>query len=252
MTEDLKKLEGEKWRDNELFEGFVRSLDDLNENEQKIQIHKITLLLKLMQESMDKHFSIWHEDNLFFYSLYSEQPMATVIAKKITGNKRSVNDETYYSTFHKRDFHLPTLSSFIDDRVTEDVLQITREVEEIKENMIIVSMIANGADIWSDGNDELVFFKECYLRKYSSLPTNTIFVERGVKESGYVTLGRRDESTRSLLILARGKVIPEALEIGSMEVNVGNDGDKKRCQGKRKVNNLIKEVNRDIQKLNVL
>eukprot|EP00957_Ditylum_brightwellii_P193183 14709457-Ditylum_brightwellii.AAC.1 len=56
--------------------------------------------------------------------------------------------------------------------------------------------------------------RQCYLLEYLSLPINTQFVERGIKESGYVSLGRRQEINRYILAAARGKVPHEALQHG--------------------------------------
>ena len=65
----------------------------------------------------------------------------------------------------------------------------------------------------------LVNFCQLYLEQYSAFPTNTQFVERGVKESGFVALGRRDEKNRTILALSRSKVLPKALALGRALVN---------------------------------
>ena len=49
-----------------------------------------------------------------------------------------------------------------------------------------------GADIWeNDASTELRESINLYRRWYTELPTNSQFTEQGVKESGYVSFGRR-------------------------------------------------------------
>ena len=45
------------------------------------------------------------------------------------------------------------------------------------------------------------------------------FVERGVKESGYISLGRYAEEKRTILAIARGKVLPDSLSNGRLEIS---------------------------------
>ena len=63
-----------------------------------------------------------------------------------------------------------------------------------------------------------IAFKNAYMPCFSALPTNTQFTERAVKESGYVSLGNRNEKQRSILAIACGKTLSEALEKGRKSV----------------------------------
>ena len=92
-------------------------------------------------------------------------------------------------------------------------------------------------------------FKKTYLLQFSPLPTNTQFTERGVKESGYVSLGRRMEKKRSILAMARGRVLPDALKKGHNAMNNDNsDGDEvddsntKQLCGKMRTKFLMNEM----------
>ena len=49
-----------------------------------------------------------------------------------------------------------------------------------------------------------------------------------MKESGFVLLGRRGETNRSVLAIARGKIIPDVLKKGHKEIQV------EQLQGKKK------------------
>ena len=53
----------------------------------------------------------------------------------------------------------------------------------------------------------------------TSFPTNIQFVERGVTNSAYISLGRRGETNRSILAIARSKILPEALQTGRDHIN---------------------------------
>ena len=50
------------------------------------------------------------------------------------------------------------------------------------------------------------------------MPSNTQFTERGVKESGYVSLGQRNETNRSILAIACGKTLKETIKKGQEEI----------------------------------
>ena len=87
----------------------------------------------------------------------------------------------------------------------------------------------------------LLQFADVYRFNFSSLPTKSQFTERGVKESGYVTAGRRTEKNRSTLVMARAKIIPGAMAAGKKFIARG-DGKKRSVQGKLRAKMLIDEA----------
>ena len=120
----------------------------------------------------------------------------------------------------------------------------TRQHDVFQNNQVPIQLIANGIDIWDPKTShyELLQFKQLYLLNYSALPTNQQFTERGVKESGYVTLGRRGESQRSMIAIARAKLVPDAYKKGRAQIQTeGVDDKKKQLQGKTKTRFLLKE-----------
>ena len=134
----------------------------------------------------------------------------------------------------------------------DDVMML-RNLPIISKNYPALSLIANGGNIWAaSANQVLKDFRMQYLIEFASFPTNTQFVERGVKESGYVSLGRRGETNRSILAIARGKILPEALQTGRDHINSipvddsdsdSDSNDKmKQLQGKRKIEFLMREL----------
>eukprot|EP00957_Ditylum_brightwellii_P187953 14310126-Ditylum_brightwellii.AAC.1 len=62
--------------------------------------------------------------------------------------------------------------------------------------------------------------------KYSALPTNTQFVECGVKDSGYVTLGQRNKMNCSIMAVICSGAIMDVLKQGREEINTtGKEGE---------------------------
>ena len=106
-----------------------------------------------------------------------------------------------------------------------------------------LQMIANGEDMWEDTCDEtLKVFRNNFIFKFSALPTNTQFTKRGVKESGFVSLGRRGEVNRSILAIARGRYLPDALKIGRAEVQPKENVEKKKqLQGEKRTSVLMRQ-----------
>ena len=105
-----------------------------------------------------------------------------------------------------------------------------------------IRLIALGCDIWDHNvTPDLLQFADVYRFNFSSLPTNSQFTERGAKESGYVTLGRCTEKKRSALVMARAKIIPDAMAAGKEVIDRGN-GKKRLVQGKSVSKMLINET----------
>ena len=129
------------------------------------------------------------------------------------------------------------------DKVSIDTINDTQRLPIVRDNKVVLTLIANGVNIW-DKNYTLPFialFCNTYSNRYSALPTNTQFGERGVKESGYVTLGHRNESSRSVLAISRGKLLHEALAVGRDEIQSTEETKIKQLQGKKKAKIMMRE-----------
>ena len=108
-------------------------------------------------------------------------------------------------------------------------------------------------------------FCNYYRIQFAAFPVNSQFTERGVKESGHVSLGRRNEINRSLIAISCAKIMPEALQdyrnalqpdsITDTEDDYeGNNINKKIMQltGKHRADflmNALIEHNREIKEL---
>ena len=69
MVEDLKSVEGDKWRANAMFKDYCVSLDALNNEDKEIQNKKQTHFFRYVSESLHNHFKQWTND-LLFLSLF--------------------------------------------------------------------------------------------------------------------------------------------------------------------------------------
>ena len=117
----------------------------------------------------------------------------------------------YTCAFNKRTINLQKFGVFLLLHCTPDIIISTRSLHCVFYNSDTIYLICSGSNIWYSSHGILVAYKNDYLHQYSALPTNTQFTERRVKESRFVSLGRRCEQNCSILAIARGRILPEAL-----------------------------------------
>ena len=265
------------WRSHDKFESYKRSFDKLNEDEKQRQTKKRTRFFMEVRRSIMKHFNIWIEQHLFFLSTFSNQKTATCIAKIILGRESDYleGQDQYFCEFHNCTIDLFEFDRFVREMVAkrcEDengnestVLMETRKKPTIQQNQVALVLIANGCNIWEGEyipdqhhNDIPSNYRRLYLYYFAAIPTNTQLTERAVKLSGYVTLGKRDEATRTIFCIARGRLLQDALKSGKLEVEdeqrvrmlneiePGGDGeqeDKKiQVANKRRTRVLLNEI----------
>lgn len=255
MQDDLKEIK-KKWKENSNFELYVSTLNDIEDEKQKEQQQKkLTEFYRYTSESLTTHFKIWYGEHLFF-GLFSEQKTATEVAKVLLGIHNR-NAEVYLDHSHGRLIKCSSFFDYLIKNVTQETIMYTRSLSLFSENSAAIALIAGGANIWNSSlwnqsnKKPLLKFCNLYLHQYSALPTNTQFVERGVKESGYVSLGRRGERQRSILAISRAKLIPDAIATGKEELNRNrSEEDKqKQLQGKQKTKILVRELIKSRQRV---
>ena len=221
----------------------MSTLDGVDKNEKTIQQQKLTEFMRYVKESLKTHFKQWANE-LFFLGLFSNQHTATEVAKIIFGRSVVGNGREVYAYLHKRTIDTSLFFSFLTENVSMESLMVTRSLSVVANNPIVLSILADGQDLWAKQTPSILTnFRMIYLKEYLSLPTNTQFTERGVKESGYVTLGRRGEVQRSILAISRGKFLKEALQAGRSDINkANNEENRKQLQGKKKTKALIRGI----------
>ena len=137
-------------------------------------------------------------------AFYGEQKKAGTIIRHVFGMNH-INNEEYESAMHSRTIDLQRLKIFLAKHCTYSKVMQLRDLPFVQTHRDTLTRIGDGADIWSL-NTHLSAFADIYRARYAALPTNTQFTERGVKESGYVSLGRRGEKNRSVLSTARARL----------------------------------------------
>ena len=235
MVSELDELK-EEWRTNNECDEYRLSLEELSTNEQMSQKKKFTHFFRYVSESLRIHFKQW-TSHLLFLGLFSNQPTATVVARFIIGVRNNIRNEEQFDKDQNRTINANKFVSFLNDECDYITLMQQRNSPLVKENGTAIALIAEGGAIWNeDACDVLLSFRNIYLMEYSALPTNTQFTERGVKESGVVSLGRRGETNRSIFSISRGKLVPDALKKGREET------DAKQLQGKMRTKVLMREL----------
>ena len=246
MQDDLDAIKGEGWKTHEMFAEFVQHIKCLTEQEQEIQQKKLTYFVRYLVNSINKHFEQWIKRHSFL-GMFADQPFARSFAQHVMGvrGNSSVRGD-FFCKFHNKNINLPKFDRWVCTKISFDSIMSTRILPIVCEHHEALFMIARGADIGAPNADGvLLLIRDEYLHQYAALPTNTQFVERGVKESGYVSLGRRAEQNRTILAIARGKVLPDSLVNGRLQMKTEveeDDVSKHQLKGKRKSKHLIEGI----------
>ena len=157
-----------------------------------------------------KHFKKWVDSPLLFYALFSESPTACVLAHFLLGINYN-GPKSFQSQERGATVNLAAFSAFIKENCSTVNLKKVLDLPHVKNCRAELLMIKQNIDMWDTKQDNLPLgrFRNKFLRKSGGLGSNAQCTERGVKEAGYVSLGRRGESSRSILALARGETVEE-------------------------------------------
>ena len=162
----------------------------MDENEKRITKRKFTHFIRCVKDETTKYFSVWTQD-LLFLAIFLTQATAQCVAQVILGLSIT-NTPIYWCAYHKRMVNVSKPSTSKIDNCKDDIRMKICTLPVIIEHYTAVSMIAHMGNIWSQTAPPfLLRFQRAYLVEYASFPTNIQFVEREVKESGFVSLGRR-------------------------------------------------------------
>lgn len=255
MVQDIDKLSEDRWKDEIVFSDVLHRYNTLDENEKVIATKKISHFIRYVKESLTKHFKQWCNE-LFFLSIFSNKETATVIAKYVLGQSLESCSGIYCCDFHKCSINMLEFVSFLTCNVSNDTVYHTRMLPFVTENSTGLRLIASGQSLWGQCNDAtLVSLRKKFLKRFAAVPTNTQFTERGVKECGYVSLGRRSEKKRSILAMSRGKLLPDALQKGHDEINynVLHDNQERKAKqlcGKKRTRYILEGIFDEVDKIN--
>ena len=134
-----------------------------------------------------------------------------MVAQILLSHHNYSDPETFTRSEHKTTIHLNNFSNFLKEMCSNKNKQNVLENTHIAKSRTELILIANGVDIWdsSQDNHPLGLSREQFKRCAGGQGSNAQMNNRGVKESGYATLGRRDECSKSNLARARGTTIEE-------------------------------------------
>ena len=129
-----------------------------------------------MQASL-QHFPPWAND-LFFLSIYSDQPAASLVTRKVLGKsmeRRRNKEKNYFDLERKRKIDVTRYARFLQDKLSIDKINDTRRLPVMRDKENVLTPIANVTNVW-DKNDTLpviALFCNNYSHCYSDLLTNT-------------------------------------------------------------------------------
>ena len=193
MLTQVEDAMEEKWMDMAEFNKFVRSLDNINDNEKEIQKKKVAHFLRIVKGSLTKHFKMWVSEKIFFLSLFGEQVIATCVARFLLGQGQEYEGD-YESVSHGRKINMTKFVFFLCGHCKENEIRAMRSSPFMLANGLAIRMLADGGNIWdSSSHPPLQEFCNLYKTSYAALPTNSQFTDCGVKESGYVSLGHHNK-----------------------------------------------------------
>ena len=101
MDQDLKEIEGDKFRMRTKFSDNVTSFDNLSKEDNITQDNKRTQFHRYFKESLDKYLKQWTSD-LFFLSIFSEKETSGIVANFINEKQTSTSIKYHYE-YHDRD-----------------------------------------------------------------------------------------------------------------------------------------------------
>jgi len=180
-------------------------------------LDKLKLFITASAESLHKHFAKWLSTKLLPAALLSEPPTAKVIAAVILGvdmpsfqddpTQSVVNEERlsgfilFKSTTHRGNtFCLKAFNKFIRSKVAT----LDNTAGYSHESKLAAQLLLAGIDLrtkdYTQAHGPLLYHMHC---KYFSVPSQTQFVETGVKDAKHVSSTDRSEQTRTCMSIIR-------------------------------------------------
>ena len=165
---------------------------DLDDVEKRMQEKKVNKFLDIIHASITNYFAKWCNSPLLLYSLFSEVGTGCSVAHVLC--KSTYNGPTkFYSDEHALTIDMTSFHSFVIDNFPEENIDKVLEMEFVIKHMTEITMIKSGLDMWEDthNNSPLGKCQDKFKGEFGGLGSNTQCTERGLKESGYVSLGKR-------------------------------------------------------------
>jgi len=177
-------------------------------------LHKLTIFMKLAHASLMKHFNRWLNPSMLPAALLSETPIAQVVAAAMLQvpmpKFESIYDKNsgfypYVSTAHfGHTIELKSFYNFVRKQI--EVADADGDDREYTQLAIQAAQrVLTGVDLRSYDYDcpEHGAFRRIMHKKYLAVPSQTQFVESGVKDAKYVSATDRSEQTRTNMAIVR-------------------------------------------------
>lgn len=172
---------------------------------------KLSVFIKEVNDSLDKHFNRWVRPVLLPAAMLSEEPLARVVGAATLGqdfpsfdttatvsNQLSLIGFIYFrSAAHKRRICLVLFNKFLRERLGHDIV-CTQEANAAAQ-LIVDKVNLQSFDYEGDNGAIRLHLHETYL----PLPSQTQFVESGVKEAKNVSSTDRSEELHAALAIIR-------------------------------------------------
>jgi len=205
----------------------VRTCGSTTKEDEKRHLNKLNIFMREAVDSMEKHFKRWVGRDLLPAALLAEGPVAKVTAAVILGRDfptfqssdtvsnqlRLTGKINFVSAVHKRRFCLKHFDKFIRERIDAAVVCS-------QEAIAAATLILDGVDLRAfdcDGPHGRIRFE--MHSTYLPLPSQTQFVESGVKEAKNVSSTDRSEELRSSLAIIRSATPLGKSKIGDASYN---------------------------------
>lgn len=202
LVEDLRQMKETFMTTHTFFENSRLALLTMAEEAAAAQKTKFHRFLDIAIEAIEKHFRRWCMKHLLPAALLSEYEIATVVAMVMTN--KDWNDtlpDEYWSIVHAKTFRRSSYHAFVRERLLPTQEQQRFEAFALK----AAELLLGGSEFRNKLNPDP--FKHFLYSAYLPLPSNTQFVEAGVKEAKIVSCTDRSEPLRSAYAVNRSATI---------------------------------------------
>jgi hypothetical protein len=206
MRRDLLCLQG-TWRSLPEYQPYFDIIESMPEATQAEKEIRVVLdkrfpkkFFEIALNTFDSNFDQWRQENLQL-ALGGDELPARYLANWVLG-KPNPSDTSYESEAHDTTIDLDDAILYLTGKATPAELKSRRFFVQ---HSAAVEKISTGGSIWRD--ESLSEFRQFVESKWVALPSNTQFVEGGVKDSKRCASTSRSEELRSLIAIQRSQMV---------------------------------------------
>ena len=145
---------------------------------------------------LNSNFVCWMT-SLLEFALAGEDLTSQALACLIVGKKDEVSDVNFNSEIHQTKINLRDMVAYFEKQVSMAEMH-QREFYQLHERAVM-EISSGRVSLWNPmDNEDVKEFQEYAAEKWLPLPSNTQFVESGVKEAKMCSSNNWDELLRSM------------------------------------------------------